>query len=139
MIKNRFFYGGKHKGKSLQDSSVEANYLRFCLWQCEFGESADIELEKELRRRGEPLEDDSSNAAKREAGYYDNPTGKRSHTNKTPSVVNPGFIKSTAEDIINAGRQALAKRHHPDIGGDTAKMQEINIVADFLLEMVGKR
>ncbi len=139
MIKNRFFFGGKHKGKSIQDSSVEANYLRFCLWQCEFGEAADRELEIELRRRGEPLEDDSSNAAKRESGYYDKPAGKRSYASNPPTIVKGLFVKSTAIEIINAGRQALAKRHHPDIGGDTDTMKTINAVADTLLEMAEKR
>jgi hypothetical protein len=38
-----------------------------------------------------------------------------------------------AAAIVEAGRRALALKHHPDKGGDTAIMQKINGTADRLL------
>jgi hypothetical protein len=37
-----------------------------------------------------------------------------------------------ALDIVSAGLKTLARKHHPDSGGDTATMQRLNRVADWL-------
>jgi hypothetical protein len=37
------------------------------------------------------------------------------------------------EEIIRAGHRALAKKHHPDIGGSTEQMTELNRARDYLL------
>jgi hypothetical protein len=39
---------------------------------------------------------------------------------------------SLASEIVSAGVRTLAKRHHPDVGGDTATMQKLNATADWL-------
>lgn len=39
------------------------------------------------------------------------------------------------EDVKRA-RRRLARLHHPDVGGDVALMQQINVAADFLLDGV---
>jgi hypothetical protein len=36
------------------------------------------------------------------------------------------------EELVGAGLRSLARRHHPDVGGDTRRMQEINDTADWL-------
>ena len=40
------------------------------------------------------------------------------------------------ERLIVAGYRDLAKRHHPDHGGDLKSMQEINAAVEVLREMV---
>jgi hypothetical protein len=37
-----------------------------------------------------------------------------------------------AARLVAAGLHALAKQHHPDVGGDTATMQKLNLVAEWL-------
>jgi len=38
-----------------------------------------------------------------------------------------------ADELVNAGFKALARRHHPDLpGGSTEHMQEINLVTEWL-------
>jgi hypothetical protein len=39
---------------------------------------------------------------------------------------------SVAADLVAAGLRSLAKRHHPDSGGDTKTMQLVNATADWL-------
>lgn len=39
------------------------------------------------------------------------------------------------ERLIQAGYRELAKRHHPDVGGDTNSMKEVNAAADKLRDM----
>lgn len=38
--------------------------------------------------------------------------------------------------MLERKRRELARKHHPDLGGSAAKMQEINQAVDFLLETV---
>lgn len=44
---------------------------------------------------------------------------------------------ATVTLIVNAGVRALAKEHHPDIGGDLAVMTRINSAAQWLKERFG--
>jgi hypothetical protein len=41
-----------------------------------------------------------------------------------------------AEQIIRAGYHALAQKHHPDKGGDEAKMRELNASHEGLKELL---
>ena len=41
-----------------------------------------------------------------------------------------------AAEAVQAGIRALAKRHHPDLGGDTRTMQRVNSVAEWLRSQV---
>jgi hypothetical protein len=37
------------------------------------------------------------------------------------------------EDLIAAGQRALARRHHPDVGGNHEAMLRVRVAADWLL------
>jgi len=39
-----------------------------------------------------------------------------------------------ALDLVEAGRRALARKHHPDAGGDGQTMSAVNVTADWLGE-----
>ena len=39
---------------------------------------------------------------------------------------------ATVEDVIAAGQRALARRHHPDAGGDHEAMLKVRAAADWL-------
>jgi hypothetical protein len=41
-----------------------------------------------------------------------------------------------ASDIVAAGLRTLAKKHHPDTGGDTTTMQRLNAAAEWLRRTV---
>lgn len=41
-----------------------------------------------------------------------------------------------SEDVIRERKKQLARQHHPDRGGDPARMAAINNAADVLLEML---
>lgn len=40
--------------------------------------------------------------------------------------------RAVAEELIGAGLRALARRHHPDVGGDVTEMQQVNAAASWL-------
>jgi hypothetical protein len=49
------------------------------------------------------------------------------------------FVQSNAPwEVIEAAYRALAKLHHPDRGGDTARMQGINAAYDKIKQLRGK-
>jgi hypothetical protein len=41
-----------------------------------------------------------------------------------------------AANIVSAGFHTLAKKHHPDVGGDTRTMQQLNATAQWLKSVV---
>ncbi len=41
-----------------------------------------------------------------------------------------------ADAIVGAGLRSLARRHHPDVGGDGRRMSELNNAADWLRQQV---
>lgn len=49
-----------------------------------------------------------------------------------PSRRKPCPDIAIATEIVTTGQRALAKRHHPDVGGDTTMMQRVNAVVDWL-------
>ena len=51
----------------------------------------------------------------------------------------PPPIHKVIEELVGAGLRALARKHHPDVGGDTKKMQEINSAAEWLRRAAGGR
>jgi hypothetical protein len=42
--------------------------------------------------------------------------------------------RETALEIVEAGRRALARKHHPDTGGSNELMAKINSISDWLEE-----
>jgi hypothetical protein len=53
-----------------------------------------------------------------------------------PTPRTPAPEASMVEELIGAGLRALARKHHPDVGGDTAAMQQANMTADWLRAQV---
>jgi hypothetical protein len=49
-----------------------------------------------------------------------------------PPPLRPTPEYEVIEELIGAGLRAMAKRHHPDLGGDLRKMQEVTSAADWL-------
>lgn len=47
--------------------------------------------------------------------------------------------REVIEGLVGAGLRALARKHHPDVGGDTATMQEVNAAAAWLRQVAGAR
>lgn len=45
-----------------------------------------------------------------------------------------GLPPGANADDVRAARRALAKTHHPDVGGDAGEMQAVNEAADAMLE-----
>jgi hypothetical protein len=58
---------------------------------------------------------------------FGSPSPPRSRSSQAPCP-DPDL----ATHIVAAGKRALARQHHPDIGGDMATMQRLNATADWL-------
>ncbi len=41
-------------------------------------------------------------------------------------------VRAVAEELIGAGLRTLARKHHPDVGGDVATMQQVTAAASWL-------
>jgi hypothetical protein len=59
------------------------------------------------------------------------------HTQEPPKPpdrqrVPVGVRPELARQIVSEGRRALARKHHPDVGGNTEIMQSVNATADWL-------
>lgn len=57
-------------------------------------------------------------------------TSSRSALFSPPSIHWSNAEQSVYEELIDAGRRALARTHHPDAGGNGERMTLINAVAD---------
>ena len=61
-----------------------------------------------------------------------------------PSPPPPASWRSACPDpalaarIVSAGLHVLARKHHPDTGGDTRTMQSLNAAADWLKSQVSQ-
>jgi hypothetical protein len=44
----------------------------------------------------------------------------------------PAGVRDAGDAIVSAGYRVLAARHHPDHGGQTAAMQDVNAAAAWL-------
>lgn len=47
--------------------------------------------------------------------------------------------REVVHELVGAGLRALVLKHHPDVGGDTMAMQEINAAAEWLRQLAGGR
>ena len=101
---------GKFKGSRLTE--IESSYLVWCL------EKADS-MTPSLRQA---IRDELGNRYGRPA------------SSAPPSSLSRKACPNSAlaVDIISHGLRALSKKHHPDVGGDTAVMQTLNAVSDWL-------
>ncbi len=50
-----------------------------------------------------------------------------------------GLDGDASADDVRAARRALARRHHPDQGGDADRMREVNQAADAALRAIAGR
>lgn len=102
---------GKFRGRCLTE--IESSYLVWCL------EKADS-MTPSLRQ-----------AIRDELGTrYGRPAASSAPPPALPRKACPN--SAVAVDIISAGLRTLSKKHHPDVGGDTAVMQTLNAVSDWL-------
>lgn len=135
---------GKYAGLNISSSKVTAQYLRFLYWQCDFGAAIDEMISREISRRKEPLTDATNNQQACDAARDRRAQEQqqwRSSQGRNHAPVTAGSLKVDKDvfaEIITAGRQALAKRNHPDVGGDAEKMKAINIAADAALDWMRK-
>ena len=117
---------GAHKYKHLSD--VPTSYLRWMLKGLD-------SLEDDERRQVEAELNDREIKASFRAGSHRRQ--QRSQEQRTwPPSQGANLPKGVTPDvilrIISAGRQTLAKRLHPDAGGDVEAMKRVNVAADFL-------
>lgn len=101
---------GKHRGKPIDQ--IESSYLVWALENADLRLSLAQAIAAELRSRFGPP-----------------PPPLPSWQSSCPDPV-------LATAVISAGLRSLAKRHHPDVGGDTRTMQLLNAVAEWLKRTV---
>jgi hypothetical protein len=103
---------GKHAGESLTD--IESSYLCWVLEESNARADLRADVEHELARR-------FAKAAP--------PPPASSWRRPCPDPV-------LAANIVSAGLHALARKHHPDVGGNTRTMQLLNEAAAWLKSAV---
>ena len=110
---------GKHKGKYLAD--IPADYFLWLIKNVRLDPGFELDVRIELRER-----------QARANGQARNQSHARSDSRaiRLPQGVTIGHL---LEIVIN-GRRALARKHHPDVGGDNRQMTVVNQAADFLEE-----
>ena len=104
---------GKHKNERIAD--CPSSYLLWALENASMEPGLEDALRAELSRR---------------IGHFTPPHQWPEYRIKVPTHVDP----DVAAEIVDAGKRALSLRHHPDLGGSTVAMQQINTAADWLLE-----
>jgi hypothetical protein len=102
---------GKHRGRAFSD--LPSDYLEWLLGLDDLRPPLRRALEAEAERRGFEEERERDNRSAPRGG-------------NVPAL-------RVVEDVINAGRRALAARHHPDRGGGPMIMRDVNAAADWLL------
>ncbi len=58
-----------------------------------------------------------------------------------PTIISEGFritaeVQQAASEIIKAGHRQLAAKRHPDMGGSTEAMQDLNVAATWLRNLI---
>src|SRR5688500_3267503 len=99
------FPWGKYKAKPLAD--CPSSYLVWALENATMAHDLEAAVRNELLSR---------------IGHHTPPHEWPRYQVKVPSHVDP----DVAAEIVDAGKRALSLRHHPDLGGSTVAMQEIN-------------
>jgi hypothetical protein len=54
---------------------------------------------------------------------------RQGHSGLAPLAVD---VRPVAEELVTAGLRQLTQRHHPDCGGSTQVMQQVNQAAEWL-------
>jgi hypothetical protein len=103
---------GKHRGERIDD--IDSSYLAWVIEHCDnVSASLRVAILDELAARF-----------------------GRTHTSPASVWRAPCPDAPLATAIVSAGQKMLAKKHHPDAGGDTRTMQTVNAVADWLKAQV---
>jgi len=112
---------GKYRGYPLEH--IPTGYLRWLLRSCDLYPALEDALRHELFLRLGPNADDEDDGFGRswQRSAPPPPRAKRQQP-----------ARQDVDDLIEAGRRTLARKFHPDAGGDTARMQAINHAADWL-------
>jgi hypothetical protein len=63
---------------------------------------------------------------------------RRAHDARSGDAVAsvPASLRDTTEALVTAGYRALARRAHPDAGGDDATMRDVNAAVEVLRRLV---
>jgi hypothetical protein len=147
---------GKHKGKPL--SEIPDDYFAWLRREgvdlnpwLEEAVQEEIERRAKERRRGQSSfdEDEYYENGKRTRSngdgsysytwsrgnfYYSNSTSGNGSSYSPPGRIPAIVDRETALEIVEAGRRALARKHHPDTGGSNELMAKINSISDWLEE-----
>jgi hypothetical protein len=57
------------------------------------------------------------------------------HPDAGPATM-PPELRAVAVELVGAGHRALARRYHPDVGGDTTRMRQTNLAAEALRSLL---
>lgn len=107
---------GKYRGEALED--VPLSYLGWVLESCKHVRpTLRRAIEHEIRRR-----------------LGDEPQARAWYPPSRSACPCP----QRAAELIRAGLRVLAHQHHPDLGGSTADMAEINRTVEWLRAQVGQ-
>lgn len=108
--------GGKHKGEIVDD--VPTDYLLWILGNVtDLAPAGRVLVEGVLRDRG------VSGHHRPPPPPPPSPTAR----GELPRELHPAMMA-----IAKAGRRALAAKYHPDVGGDTEQMKQVNMVCDWI-------
>lgn len=117
---------GAHKYKHISD--VPTSYLQWMLKGLDSLEDDERgQVEAEIFARDIKAKSRTANGERRRQQQEQHRTFTQPGAN-LPAGITPDVLLS----LIAAGRQTLAKRLHPDAGGDLEQMKRVNVAADFL-------
>jgi len=79
--------------------------------------------------------------AKRETSRWREEAERRRASAPPPTIISEGFritteVQQAASEIIKAGHRQLAAERHPDKGGSTEGMQDLNVAAAWLRNLI---
>ncbi len=114
---------GRYRGRPIEDLPVD--YIEWLLT---------IDINWRLRAAlNEELNNRSHCRSGRHARSNEQRNEGRSQTStRAVNVAIPTEQLTLVRDMVHEGFRVLAKKQHPDVGGDTRKMQVLNAVADLL-------
>lgn len=75
--------------------------------------------------------------AERETGYQYPPKPKKQDPRDPLSIL--WVLDGAPREVVDAAYKTLARLHHPDMGGDLRKMQEINAAYDSVVKRRGAK
>ena len=117
---------GKHKGRDLRE--VPDDYLAWMFDLTDLRPSLAAAVKAEFYRR---FPQKAPGAGARQP----NDSGRATYGRST--MVVPSELRPVAEELITAGLKVLARKYHPDAGGNHEAMVRTNEVARLLRNLAG--